>query len=167
MSILGVMKVYFLWKRTPHGSIRVSRDGLSGFIDRVLSEKSRCRGLSLAEGENASVTLVLFSDASGAESFRIEERLASIVAPLGFRLQVIWADRGAPETEWCEALSSAYQNPWTWMLLASMITLGTLAGLKGLFWTLFWGAAAWFVSKVVISSLIKRKMGFFLPAEWR
>jgi hypothetical protein len=167
MRILGVMTVYFLWKRTPHGSIRVSCDGLSGFINRILSEKSRCRSLSLAEGENASVTLVLFSDSSRAESFRVEERLTSIVAPLGFRLQIIWADRGAPETEWCEALSSAYQNPWTWMLVVSMITLGILSGLKGLFWTFFWGAAAWFASKAVISFLIRRKMGFFLPAERR
>ncbi|MDR1621067.1 MAG: hypothetical protein LBS00_01690 [Synergistaceae bacterium] len=113
------------------------------------------------------MTLVLFSDKSAMESFRVEERLASIVAPLGFRVQIVWADRGAPEAEWCEALSSAYQSPWTWMLVASMIALAVMAGLKGLFWTLFWGTAAWFASKVVISFLIGRRMGFFLPEARR
>jgi hypothetical protein len=53
------------------------------------------------------------------------------------------------------------------MLVVSMITLGIMAGLKGLFWTIFWGTAAWFASKVGISFLIRRKMGFFLPAERR
>ena len=160
--------MYFLWKRTPHGSIRVSCDGLSGFIDRILTEKSRCRSLSLTEGEQASVTLVLSSDNVAAESLLgVEERLASIVAPLGFRVQVIWTDRGMPQTEWCEALSLAYQSPWTWMLVTAMLVIIALSGLKGLFWTLFWGTAAWFVSKVVISFLIKRKMGIFMPAARR
>jgi hypothetical protein len=157
------MKVYFLWKRTPHGSIRVSCDGLSGFINRILSEKFRCRSLSLAEGDNASVTLVLCSKYSPAENVKIEERLASIVAPLGFHIQVIWADRGAPETEWCEMLFSAHQSPWTWMLVGGLITVGVLSGLKVLFWTLFWGAAAWFVSRFVIPFLFRRKMGFSRP----
>lgn len=156
--------MYFLWKRTPHGSIRVSCDGLSGFIDRILSEKSKCRSLSLAGGENASVTLVISSDNPSSEGLAAEERIASIVAPLGFCIRVIWVDRGAPEAEWCEALSSLYQSPWTWMLAVAMIALGFMAGLKGLFWTLFWGTAAWFVSKFVISFLIRRKLGFFSPA---
>ena len=132
---------------------------LSGFINRVLSEKSRCRSLSLIEGENASVTLVLFSD--NVENCRVEERLASITAPLGLHVRVVWADRGAPETEWLEAVSFVYQNPWMWMLMVSMIALSVIAGLKGLFWTLFWGTAAWFASKAVTSFLVKRKMGFF------
>ena len=152
--------MYFLWKRTPHGSIRVSGDGLSGFINRALSGK-KCRGLSLVEGENASVTLVLLSDNFAKENSRIEERLTSIVAPLGFRVQIVWAD--STDAEWCEALSSAYQSPWMWMLVVSMVALGIIAGLKGLFWTLFWGTAAWFTSKGVISFLAKKKIGFFFP----
>jgi hypothetical protein len=115
--------------------------------------------LSLAEGDNAAVTLVLYSDKSVAESVGIEERLASIVAPLGFHVQVIWADRDLPEAEWCEMLTSAYQCPWTWMLAASLIAVSLMSGLKGLFWTIFWGTAAWFVSKCVISFLLKRKLG--------
>jgi hypothetical protein len=161
------MKMYFLWKRTLHGSIRVSSDGLSGFVDRVLSGKSRCRGLSLAEGESPSVTLVLFSESPTLEGHGIEERLSSIVAPLGFRVQVIWADRGAPEAEWCETLASIYQSPWTWMVLAAMVAIAVMAGLSGLFWTFFWGTAAWFVSKAVISFLLRRRMGSLFSAPAR
>lgn len=152
--------MYFLWKRTPHGSIRVSCSGLSGFIDGILSGKSRCRSVALAAGESASVTLVLSSDGS-SDGLGLEERIASITAPLGFKVHVIWADRGAPETEWRETLSLLYQSPWTWMLVAAIITLGTITGLKGLFWTLFWSTAAWFVSKFVIGFLIRKKVGSF------
>ncbi len=159
--------MYFLWKRTPHGNIRVSCDGLSGFIDRILTEKSRCRGLSVAEGDSASVTLVLSSDDPMATGAQVEERISSIVAPLGFRVKVIWVDRGVPEAEWCEALSSLYQSPWLWMLAAAMTALGVMAGLKGLFWTLFWGTAAWFVSRFTISFLTRKRLGFFPPVVRR
>ena len=148
--------MYFLWKRTPHGSIRVSCDGFSGFINRVLSGKSRCRSLALAEGENAVMTLVLSSDNPAVECSEIEKRLAAITAPLGLKVQVIWADRGTPSAELCETLSSAYRSPWTWMLLAGFVTLKIMAGWKVFFWTIFWGTAAWFVSKVIISALSRR-----------
>jgi hypothetical protein len=152
------MKMYFLWKRTPHGSIRVSSDGLSGFIRRFLSGKLRCRSVALAEGETASVTLVLSSEDAETRP-QIEERLASFAAPLGFRLQIIWTDRAAG-VEWSERLSSLHKNPWAWMLTASLIALLSIAGLKGLFWTLFWGTAAWFSSKFLISFAAKKKMGW-------
>lgn len=159
--------MYFLWKRTPHGNIRVSCDGLSGFIERILTEKSRCRSLSMAEGESASVTLVLSSDDATAKGLQVEERISSIVAPLGFGVKIIWADRGAPEAEWCEFLASSYQSPWFWMLIAAMVALVIMAGLKGLFWTLFWGTLAWFVSRFAISFLTRKRLGFFPPAVRR
>jgi hypothetical protein len=159
--------MYFLWKRTPHGSIRVSCSGLSYFIERVLSEESKCRSLALAEGETASVTLVLSSKKNASAGTGVEEYLSSVVAPLGFRVQVIWTDRSAPATEWHEALSSFSLSPWMWMLAASMVAITVIAGLKGLFWTLFWGTAAWFVSKVLVVFAFKKKMLFFAPVARR
>ena len=102
------------------------------------------------------MTLVLSSNDTAANYSEIEERLAAIITPLGFKLQVIWADRGTPGTEWCEMLPSAYRSPWTWMLLVSLVALKVMAGWKGLFWTIFWGTVAWFVSKVTISTVARR-----------
>lgn len=155
--------MYFLWKKTPHGSIRISCDGLSGFFSRILSDKSKCRGLTLIEGEEAFVTLVLSSGSLVAEKLGVEERIASIAAPLGFRMQFIWVDRGAPEAEWCETLSSIFRSPWTWMVVVSAVALGIMAGMKGLFWTLFWGAAAWFVAKLALSFFSPKKIVFLRP----
>jgi hypothetical protein len=115
----------------------------------------------LAAGENAAVTLVLSSD-NPAENSGIEERLASIVAPLGFHVSVIWADSGVPEAGLCEALSAASRSPWTWMSLGAVIALVTMTGLKVLFWTLFWGTAAWFASKAFFF-FPSRKKTAFLP----
>ena len=148
--------MYFLWKRTPHGSIRVSCDGFSGFVNRIVSGKTKCRSLALAEGENATMTLVLSSSNAAAEYYKIEKRIASIVAPLGLGVKVIWADKGTPGAELCETISSIHQSPWTWMLVTALIALKFTAGWKGLFWTIFWGASAWFASKVVISARARR-----------
>jgi hypothetical protein len=163
------VKMYFLWKRTPHGSIRISCSGLSCFIERVLSDESKCRSLALAEGETASVTLVLSSEnaSAGTEVTGIEEHLASVVAPLGFRVQVIWVDKSAPAAEWNEIVSSLSLSPWMWMAAASVITILVIAGLKGLFWTLFWGTAAWFLSRTFVAFALKKRMLFFAPAARR
>ena len=150
--------MYFLWKRTPHGSIRVSCDGFSDFVNHVLSEKFKCRSLCVAEGEAAAMTLVLSSNSGAVECSEIEERLAEIITPLGFSVRIVWADKGTPGAELREKFAFAYQSPWTWMLVAALITLKIMAGWKGLFWTLFWGTSAWFVSKVVISVAKRRKM---------
>ena len=159
--------MYFLWKRTPHGSIRVSSDGFSNFVNNVLSGKSRCRGLSLTEGENAAITLVLSSNNDAAERCKIEESITGIIAPLGLKARVIWTDKGTPGAELYEMLSSVYQSPWTWMLVVALVVLKFMAGWKGLFWTIFWGTAAWFVSKVVISAIMKKRMGFTQPLARR
>jgi len=159
--------MYFLWKRTPHGSIRVSCGGLSAFINRILPGKSRCCSLSLTEGESASVTLVLYPDGS-EDTLRVEERIAVVVAPMGFRVQCVWMDRSVSETEWREALASFYHSPWAWMCIVGVTALGIISGLKGLFWTFFWGTTAWFVSKGLISFLDKRKkMNFVFPQARR
>ena len=159
--------MYFLWKRTPHGSIRVSSDGFSNFVNNVLSGKSRCRSLSITEGENAAITLVLSPNNAAAECCKIEEIIAKVIAPLGLSVQVIWTDKGTPGAELYETLSSAYQSPWTWMLVVALVALKFMAGWKGLFWTIFWGTAAWFVSKVVISTIIRKKIGFTSPLARR
>ena len=102
------------------------------------------------------MTLVLSSNNAAVECGEVEKRLTRVMAPLGFSLRIIWADRGTPGTELCETLPSAYRSPWTWMLVAALLALKVIAGWKGLFWTVFWGTAAWFASKVIISALARR-----------
>jgi hypothetical protein len=54
------------------------------------------------------------------------------------------------------------------MFVVGITAVGIMAGLKGLFWTLFWGAAAWFVSKGLISFLTRRKkINIALPSAKR
>jgi hypothetical protein len=144
----------------------MSCGGLSGFIDRILPGRFPCRGVSLAGGEPASVTIVLPSD-EGIDNRGIEEKVASIAAPLGFHTRIIWVDRGSFEAEWGETFCSLFHSPWMWMLLAAMISLGVFAGLKGLFWTLFWGTSAWFISRFFFSFSAKRRAYPFVSAVRR
>ena len=102
------------------------------------------------------MTLVLSSKDVALKSSEVEKRLVDIITPLGLRVKIIWADRGTPGAELCETLSSVHRSPWTWMIATALITLKFMAGWKGFFWTIFWGTAAWFVSKVIISALARR-----------
>lgn len=136
--------MYFLWKRTPHGSIRVSYDGMADFIRRFLTRKSQFCSFALAEGETASMILVL-SSRDGVLESKVENRLNAVMKPLGIATSIIWSSRGNPKEEWNEIRSSLYGSPWAWMSLASAIALVFIAGWSGLFWTSFWGTAAWFL----------------------
>jgi hypothetical protein len=140
--------------------VRVSRDGLFDFVDGVLSGgglglgPGKCRGVALAEGDPASVVMILSRD-GGEEKAAIEERIAEIAKPLGFGAKFIWLDGEAPER--CDVSKS----PWTWACVAGCIALGVTAGVSGLFWTLFWGTAAWFVSRTLISLTARKKIKKF------
>lgn len=149
--------MYFLWKRAPHGSIRVSQEGLVAFLKRTLSAKYQLHGLSMEEGDEATLTLVLSSD-DGTGSEEEEESLASVLSPLGLSLRVIWVARGATGAKWREAKEPVYiyKSPWTWMSLAALTALAVNAGLRGVFWTCFWGTAGWFVARF-LPVLFRRK----------
>ena len=138
--------MYFLWKRTPHGSIRVSYNGLAAFIRRWLTRKSQFCSFALAEGETAEMTLVL-SSRDGSLERRLENRLTAAMKSLGIATSIIWSSRGSPEEEWAELRAALCRSPWTWMSLASAVALVVLSGWRGLFWTSFWGTAAWFFAR--------------------
>ena len=147
-------KMYFLWKRTPHGMIRISCEGLSDFVRGFLSAQSRLHSLAVAEppsGENGDrwMTVVLSSRDSTRESW-VERRLSSLVRPLGLLASVVWISRGSGSAEWGEACRAVLGSPWTWMTLASSVALAVIAGWAAFFWTAFWGTAAWFLVKGLI-----------------
>lgn len=144
--------MYFLWKRTPYGNIRVSYEGLSRFIRRFLAPKLKFCSFALAEGDTASVTLVLTSDDASQES-EAESRLISLLEPLGMAASVVWSDLEGATAAWGEKRAVFYRNPWVWMMVASAIALAFIAGAKGLFWTSFWGVFAWFLVKGLTSFL--------------
>jgi hypothetical protein len=53
------------------------------------------------------------------------------------------------------------------MIAASAVAVVAIAGLKGLFWTLFWGAAAWFASKTLVAFALRKRMLLFAPIARR
>ena len=160
--------MYFLWKRTQHGMVQISGEGLADFIRGFLTAKCRLCGLALAAGcslhsvlpsstEQASppaddplAVVLSLTDASGRPG--IEKKLSFLMRPMGLTPLVVWA---APEEELLDLLKS----PWLWMALAASIALAIIAGWTGFFWTAFWGTAAWFAARVlaVLYRLASRK----------
>ena len=180
--------MYFLWKRTPYGTIRVSGEGLAEFIRSFLSSKFRLYGLAMAAfdfefdfefksgagagaleaeiknpapREERLVTVILASRDPSDEP-KITRRIVTLLKPMGMVASVVWAHRSGPGSAWIEARFNLVRNPWAWMTLASGIALVVIAGWDGLFWTAFWGTAAWFTVRG-FTFLLRGKSRFISP----
>lgn len=133
--------MYFLWKDTPHGLIKISHEGLYEFADNILNSKLQLYSIALAaekEQEDADFTIVISDENLTPEvKTQIEDHLLEVIAPLGAKTSVVWA---SPERGIIPLLSNSYAAA----VLASCCVVISMAGLEIFFWTTFWGVAAWF-----------------------
>lgn len=135
--------MYYLWKNTTYGLIRVSYSGLYDFVLSTVRSKLRLYSVTLepsGKKEHANLTLVFSEEdnISSEKKRKIEEHVTSVLKPLGLKASVIWAN---PE----RGISETVQNPYFWAISASCLALVVTAGFEGFFWTLFWGMSVWFV----------------------
>ncbi|MCR4818345.1 MAG: hypothetical protein K5841_05260 [Fretibacterium sp.] len=171
--------MYFLWKRTQHGMVQISGEGLADFIRGFLSAKCRLCSLALAAGcslhsiipastdqasppaDDTLAVVLSLMDVSSRPG--IEKKLTFLMRPMGLAPLVVWA---TPEEELLDLLKS----PWLWMALASSIALAVIAGWAGFFWTAFCGTATWFVARGLsllcrLATRKGRRPGFDGPPE--
>ena len=134
--------MYFLWKTTRIGIIRISCDGLREFADEVLRSRVRLYSITLSpegcKGES-DVSIVLSEEDLAPEAKKtVEEHFPAVFKPMGIKASVVWA---VPERNAAAVLTS----PHVWAGVASCTAVLVTAGAAGFFWVMFWGAAAWFV----------------------
>ena len=144
--------MYFLWKNTAYGIIRVSYEGLYEFADDMLKPKLRLCSVTLLPSDtkdNADITVVFSEDDLNPETRKkIENHFESVMKPMGLKPSVVWA---MPERGIMQALS----NPYVWAGIASSSAIVITAGFAGFFWTVFWGVSAWFAVRGL--SLISKR----------
>ena len=158
--------MYFLWQRTPYGTLRISYGGIcdfiksfAGFLPRASRYKIILYGLALSKSQEQNVAeltvlvssvLDLSNDIGYEETESDFERQAlKLFPPLGIRPNIVWFSRANPGTEWLETRWTALSSPWLWLVLASCAALAVYSGLDTLFWTAFWGLAAWFTVRLI------------------
>ena len=133
--------MYFLWKNTPKGLIKISREGLFDFADYVLKSGFSLYSITLAPSEinEHADLMIVISDEDLPQDTKehVEKHLTEVFAPAGIKPSVVWA---SPE----RGIWPFIQNPYTWAVIASCSAVIITAGFDGFFWTAFWGAAAWF-----------------------
>ena len=133
--------MYYTWKNTPYGILRVSCSGLYDFVLEAVKSHLRLYSVTLepsGKKEHANMTLVFSEeDLSPDTKRKVEEHIVSVLKPLGLKASVVWA---SPE----RGIWPVIQNPYIWAGLASCIAVMVTAGFDGFFWTLFWGGAVWF-----------------------
>ncbi len=134
--------MYYLWKNTHYGVIRVSYSGLCDFVRDTVMSKLRLYSVTLepsGKKEHANMTIVFSDeDLSRETKSKVEEHISAVLKPMGFRASVVWA---SPEC----GIMSVIQNPYVWAGIASCIAVIVTAGFDGFFWSLFWGGAVWFI----------------------
>lgn len=137
--------MYFLWKNTPYGIIRISCEGLYEFADGMIKSKLRLCSITLmpsgnkeGENEHADLTVVFSDDVLNPENRKkVERHFDAVLKPMGLKPSIVWA---IPERGIMQALS----NPYVWAGIASSAAIIITAGFAGFFWTVFWGTSAWF-----------------------
>ena len=134
--------MYYLWKNTHYGMIRVSCSGLCDFVRDAVRSKLRLYSVTLepsGKKENANLTVVFSDeDLTRETKSKVEEHISSVLKPMGIRASVVWA---TPE----RGVMAAVQNPYVWAGIASCLAVIVTAGFEGFFWSLFWGGAMWFI----------------------
>lgn len=145
--------MYFHWRSTPYGIIRISCEGLYNFADKAIKSKLRLYSVTLSRldsqlhsdsdsqhQDDAELNIVLLDENLQDETrTKIESHYQAILKPMGIISEIIWA---APEN----GIAHILRNSWTWAGAASCIAIITTAGFEGFFWTAFWGSAAWFAA---------------------
>ena len=138
--------MYFLWRKTPYGIIRVSCEGLYDFTDEAMNSRIKLYSVTLSPSgrkENADFTVVLSEEDLMPETKkRVEHHFDSVLKPMGLKVSVVWA---SPE----RSIASIMQSSYLWAGLASCIAVIMTAGFDGFFWVAFWGAAAWFAVRAI------------------
>jgi len=131
--------MYFLWKNTPCGFIKISYEGLFDFVNYVLRTSFRLYSITLKPSESqADLTIVISDEDISAEvKEKVEQHLSEVLDPAGMTASIVWA---APERGFMQII----QNPYIWAAVASCSAVIITAGFAGFFWTAFWGTAAWF-----------------------
>ena len=137
--------MYFLWKKTSRGPIKISYEGLFDFINYILRTGFRIYGITLKPENNsrADLTVVISDeDISPEIKEKVEKHLSEILDPAGMEASVVWA---SPE----RGIFQALQSPYVWAVIASCSAVIVTAGFAGFFWTAFWGASAWFTVRAL------------------
>ena len=131
--------MYFLWRDTPDGLIKISHEGLFDFADYVLRSGFRLYSITLAPREHDADLTVVISDEDLPTDIKtqVEEHFEEVLTPTGMKASVVWA---SPE----RGLWVLARSPHAWALMASCVAVIVTAGFEGFFWTAFWGSAAWF-----------------------
>ena len=133
--------MYFTWKNTPYGIIRISYSGLKVFADDMLKSRLRLYSITLTPSgrkEHADMTIVISDEDLRPDTKKqVENHFSEVLKPMGMKPLIVWA---SPE----RGIMPVLQSPYTWALAAACSTVLITAGLEGFFWTAFWGAAAWF-----------------------
>lgn len=133
--------MYFLWRDTPYGLIRVSCKALTDFTNEALKSRLRLYSVTLSpsKSEHADITIVISDEDLRPEiKETVANHLTEVLKPMGMNASIVWA---SPERGFLPVIL----NPYVWGATASCFAVIITAGFSGFFWTAFWGASAWFV----------------------
>ena len=110
--------MYYLWKNTPYGIIRVSYGGLKDFANEAVKSRLRLYSVTLQTSdrkEDADMSIVLSEENVIPETKKkVEQHFTAVFAPMGINASVVWT---VPE----KSIAGLLCSPWVWAGAAACI----------------------------------------------
>ena len=134
--------MYLFWKRNSLGSILVSQDGMSDFVNSLCTKPFKCTQVSLSSADNALflvITMPKDSDSVAMEA--LETKLRESFEKSGLSVRVSWVELAKTSFVNNEEIVSLAKKPVVWAIAFALFALLLKEGVATLLWSLFWGGA--------------------------
>lgn len=142
--------MYLFWKNTTLGSIRLSREGLTEFIDSLLLPSYSSKEVALSRMENSLyIVLSLPQPHNALEVKMVEEKLQSSFADLGLGVHISWTEEKITKDK--KKIPEILQNPLSWVACTAGITALIHMRIKGILWTVAVSALTFVVAQFLLS----------------
>lgn len=144
--------MYLFWKRNTLGGVSVSAAGMRQFVRRYLTKPFDCDLVSLPAGEDCLFIMLSYPKGQTSPGMETAEgRIRRELEKLGFSVRISWVEVEKTPFDPLGDLSALARKPLAWALLGAAIAVLFMVGFRPFFWTLFWGAAFYFVTVFLLS----------------
>lgn len=149
--------MYLFWKRNALGGISLSTAGMGAFIRGYLRKPFECDHITLYGREDSLVVVLSCPRGEASPAMdAVEGRVKEALADVGLPARVSWVEVEKAPFDLGAELRGLLKKPITWALIGAGVGALATMGFKPFLWTVFWGAAFYFVTVFLLSERCER-----------
>jgi hypothetical protein len=142
--------VYLFWKSTALGSLSLSREGITEFINSLLLPSYACKEVALSRAENSLyIVLSLPHPHNTLEVKMLEEKISASCNEMGLGAHISWTEEKQPIEP--RVFPEILKNPLSWTVGAAGLTALIHMRIRGVLWTIVVGALTFVIARFLLS----------------